>query len=106
MCRIYAGTDPCEYEPVTRSVRLHGVVTSIRLEARFWAILDELAVGEGTTTPRFLAKLYDEVVDQRGEVRNFASLLRVVATIYLGRQTGSHPSIRPVAELEEPLLQA
>ena len=32
-----------QYEPVTRSLRLHGAVTSIRLEARFWAILDEMA---------------------------------------------------------------
>ena len=51
MCRIYAGTDPAHYEPVTRSLRLHGAVTSIRLEARFWAILDEMAQGDGVTTP-------------------------------------------------------
>ena len=47
MCRIYAGTRPGEYEAVTRSLRLHGAVTSIRLEARFWAILDEMAAGRG-----------------------------------------------------------
>ncbi|MFO1072920.1 MAG: ribbon-helix-helix domain-containing protein [Geminicoccaceae bacterium] len=106
MCRIYAATDPREYEPVTRSVRLHGVVTSIRLEGRFWAILDQLAAGEGVTTPRFLAKLYDEIIDQRGEVRNFASLLRVVATIYVTQPAASRPAARRVAELEETLLQA
>jgi predicted DNA-binding ribbon-helix-helix protein len=83
MCRIYSATDPDLYEQVTRSVRLHGAVTSIRLEARFWAILDEIARQEDISTPRFVTKLHDEVLDREGEVRNFASLLRVVCTIYL-----------------------
>ena len=85
MCRIYAGTAPAEYEPVSRSLRLHGAVTSIRLEARFWAILDEMAESEGLTTPKFIAKLHDEVLDLHGDVRNFTSLLRVVCAVYLGR---------------------
>jgi len=100
MCRIYAGTDPKEYEPVTRSLRLHGAVTSIRLEARFWAILDEMAEGEGTSTPKFLAKLHDEVLELHGTVGNFTSLLRVAATIYLGSRSpavahelGSTPAV-------------
>jgi predicted DNA-binding ribbon-helix-helix protein len=86
MCRIYAGTDPKAYAPVTRSLRLHGAVTSIRLEARFWAILDEMAEGEGATTPKFLAKLHDEVIELHGEIANFASLLRVVCSVYLERR--------------------
>ena len=86
MCRIYAGTAPDEYEPVSRSLRVHGAVTSIRLEARFWAILDEMAESEGLTTPKFIATLHDEVLDLHGDVRNFTSLLRVVCAVYLGRQ--------------------
>lgn len=85
MCRIYAGTDPRDYEPLTRSVRIHGAVTSIRLEARFWAILDEMAAAEGLTTPKFIATLHDEVLELSGDVRNFASLLRVACTTYLAR---------------------
>lgn len=85
MCRIYAATAPAEYEPVARSLRIHGAVTSIRLEARFWAILDELAESEGMSTPRFIATLHDEVLDQHGEVRNLTSMLRVVCAVYLGR---------------------
>lgn len=85
MCRIYAGTDPRDYEPVTRSVRLHGAVTSIRLEARFWTILDQMAEREGMSTPRFVATLHDEVLELTGEVRNFASLLRVACATFLAR---------------------
>ncbi len=105
MCRIYAGTDPAQYEPVTRSLRLHGAVTSIRLEARFWAILDEMAGGEGVTTPKFIAKLHDEVLDLHGEVRNLTSLLRVVCAVYLDRGerpvpvrgSAHRPEVRAVA---------
>ena len=105
MCRIYAGTDPAQYEPVARSLRLHGAVTSIRLEARFWAILDEMAGGEGATTPKFIAKLHDEVLDLHGEVRNLTSLLRVVCAVYLdrrerpaaGRATAHRGEVRAVA---------
>ena len=86
MCRIYADTDPCSTSRSRRSLRLHGAVTSIRLEARFWAILDEMAGGEGATTPKFIAKLHDEVLDLHGEVRNFTSLLRVVCAVYLDRR--------------------
>jgi predicted DNA-binding ribbon-helix-helix protein len=86
MCQIYSSISPAAYEPQTRSFRQHGAVTSIRLEARFWSLLDELAQGEGMSTPRFLNKLYDEVLDDRGEVGNFTSLLRVVCTVYLERR--------------------
>ncbi|MFO1048438.1 MAG: ribbon-helix-helix domain-containing protein [Geminicoccaceae bacterium] len=85
MCRIYAATAPAEYEPVARSLRIHGAVTSIRLEARFWAILDEMAESEGMSTPRFIAALHDEVLDLHGEVRNLTSMLRVVCAVHLGR---------------------
>ncbi len=96
MCHIYAATDPVDYEPVTRSIRLHGAVTSLRLEARFWEILDEMALNDGRSTPRFLEALHDEVLELRGEVRNFASLLRVVCSIYLerGRATPPAPVLR------------
>ena len=84
MCDLYASTDPAQYEAVTRSMRLHGLVTSVRLERRFWMILDELAAREQLSTPQFVSTLYDEVQARQGGVDNFASLLRVVCTTYLG----------------------
>ncbi|GFM31747.1 ribbon-helix-helix domain-containing protein [Desulfovibrio subterraneus] len=83
MCEMYASTSPAEYEQVTRSVRLHGGVTSVRLERRFWNVLEELAASENTSLPRFLETLHDEAVVIHGTVGNFASLLRVVCTTYL-----------------------
>ena len=77
MCNLFASQDPATYGAETRAVRLHGHVTSIRLEAAFWRILERIAAAEGTTVPRFLMTLHDEVLARRGEVGNFASLLRV-----------------------------
>ncbi|WP_432738511.1 ribbon-helix-helix domain-containing protein [Maridesulfovibrio sp. FT414] len=83
MCEIYSSTPPSEYEQITRSVRISGVVTSIRLERRFWRILDELAAEEKTSTGKFISTLYNEAYNLNGEISNFASLLRVVCTTYL-----------------------
>ncbi len=43
MCRIFAGQDPVSYDCETRSMRLNGQSTSIRLEQAFWQMLDEIA---------------------------------------------------------------
>ncbi len=83
MCTLYANQDPQYYAPVTRSVRIGGVATSLRLEAAFWTLLDELSINQGyATTSRFINKLHDEVLEIHGEVTNFASLLRVSCLLY------------------------
>lgn len=76
MCRIFAGQDPENYQPVTRRLRLNGQSTSIRLERSFWEIVDDIARVEGMSTPAFVSKLHAEVLEQRGEAPNFTSLLR------------------------------
>lgn len=83
MCQIFAGQDPANYSYVTRSVRLDGHATSVRLEARFWELLDVISDEQGMTTPQFLSRIYDEALELRGEVSNFASLLRCACTLYL-----------------------
>lgn len=83
MCQVFAGQDPHRYESVTRRLRLNGQSTSIRLERAFWAILDEIAAAEGSTTPAFVSKLHAEVLELRGEPENFTSLLRCACLIHL-----------------------
>lgn len=83
MCEIYSSASPARYEAVTRSVRLHGGVTSVRLERAFWDILEEIAGSEETPLPKFLETLHDEAMGRHGDISNFASLLRVVCTTYL-----------------------
>jgi predicted DNA-binding ribbon-helix-helix protein len=82
MCKIFVSADPSSYESRTRSVRLHGVVTSVRLENLHWAVLEEIAGRDGMTVAQLIEKLYDELVAERGAVGNFSSFLRVCALRY------------------------
>lgn len=82
MCQMFAGQDPVRYELETRRMRLHGQSTSIRLEKSFWAIVDELAMNEGLTTPGFVSKLHSEVLEIHGEIKNFTSLLRCTCLLH------------------------
>lgn len=83
MCEIYVKADPALYEPRSRSVRIHGQATTIRLESLFWDVLAEIAARDGMTTNQLIAKLYDELTEHRGEVPNLASFLRVSCLRYL-----------------------
>ncbi|MBX3604462.1 MAG: ribbon-helix-helix domain-containing protein [Piscinibacter sp.] len=82
MCKIFISADPASYESRTRSVRLHGVVTSLRLENLHWAVLEEIAGRDGMTLAQLIETLYDELVADRGAVGNFSSFLRVCALRY------------------------
>lgn len=85
MCHIFAGQDPRSYAFETRSVRLSGHPTSVRLEARFWTILEEIAGTQGMPMAKFLSQLYEEALEIHGDVANFASLLRCCCLNYLSR---------------------
>ena len=83
MRQIFAGQDPDNYSYVSRSIRLDGQVTSIRLEGLYWSILDEVAESQGFTTPGFISKLRREVMELQGAPQNFTSLLRSACLIYM-----------------------
>jgi predicted DNA-binding ribbon-helix-helix protein len=83
MCLLFKSQDPATYGSETRPIRLHGHSTSIRLEAAFWDILEEIAGREGVPVSRFCAILHDEMTQRHGDVSNFASLLRVTCLHYM-----------------------
>ncbi|OIQ25246.1 ribbon-helix-helix domain-containing protein [uncultured Vibrio sp.] len=83
MCEIYSGAEDNLFELKTRSVRIEGVVTSVRLEAVFWKIIEDIANDSHITVAEFLTRIYNEVIQRRGELGNFTSLLRVACTTYL-----------------------
>jgi predicted DNA-binding ribbon-helix-helix protein len=85
MCHIFAGQDPANYAFETRSVRLGGHATSVRLEAKFWRVVEEIAAAQGMPLPKFLTQLHDEALEIHGQVSNFASLLRCCCLNYLAR---------------------
>lgn len=81
MCHIFSGQNPENYRCVTKSIRLDGQVTSVRLERLYWSILDELAASEDVSTPAFISKLHREVLAIRGAPNNFSSILRCACLI-------------------------
>jgi predicted DNA-binding ribbon-helix-helix protein len=99
MCELYVKADPILYESRSRSLRIGGVVTTLRLENQFWAILTEMAEREGMTTNQLITKLHEEVMDYRGEVLNFASFLRVSCTRYLAQPKVVMPELAVVKPL-------
>ena len=89
MCHVFAGQDPVRYEQISRSVRIGGHSTSLRLEAAFWDVLDEIAASQGISTPKFLSLLHDEALEIHGDISNFASMLRTTCLLY---QRGQQPT--------------
>ena len=89
MCEFFVKADPIQYEQRSRTVRIHGALTSIRLENMVWDILAEMAEAEGRTTNALISLFHDEVLAHRGEVPNFASFLRVTCMRYLRRRARS-----------------
>jgi predicted DNA-binding ribbon-helix-helix protein len=83
MCHMFAGQNPNNYAYETRSIRLMGHTMSVRLEAKFWVIVEDIAATQGMPLSRFLTKLYEEALEIHGEVSNFASLLRCCCLNYL-----------------------
>jgi len=82
MCEMFAGQPSDNYEYQTRSMRLNGMSTSLRLEQKFWEILDLMAADEGVSTPQFVSTLHSEVLALHGKAKNFTSLLRCTCLIY------------------------
>jgi len=85
MCKIYLATDPIQYEPRSRTLRIHGVATTIRLENEFWRVLQRIAESESKTTNQLITQFYDEAVLETPDEapKNFASVLRVSCCRYL-----------------------
>ncbi|AJG17847.1 MULTISPECIES: ribbon-helix-helix domain-containing protein [Cupriavidus] len=83
MCEIFIRATPQSYQGQSRSLRLHGVATSIRLESLFWEVLETLARRDGMSVGQLITRLHDELVAYRGEAANFTSFLRVCCLRYL-----------------------
>lgn len=84
MCQIFISADPALYATRSRSIRLHGVATSLRLENLFWQVLEEIGERDGLSVPQLVGRLYDELLasGRLDDATNFSSLLRVSCMRY------------------------
>lgn len=100
MCQIFVGADAHLYASRSRSLRLGGAVTSLRLENLFWSVLEEIGERDGLSVPQLVTRLHDELVDSGAELdqTNFTSFLRVSCARYLELQlAGRIPTDRRVS---------
>ncbi|QPC87931.1 intracellular proteinase I [Mesorhizobium sp. NBSH29] len=88
MCRLFIGADPALWQSVTRSVRIDGVATSVRLETFFWTALEEIAARDTLSLGQLIGRLYLESIAEGHDLENFASFLRVCCGRYLALQLG------------------
>ncbi|MCZ2723134.1 ribbon-helix-helix domain-containing protein [Marinomonas sp. 15G1-11] len=86
MCKLFINADPELWGSSTRSLRIDGMVTSIRLENSFWTILEEIASRDEMNIPQMVTRLYHESIDAGHDLGNFTSFLRVCAMRYLSLQ--------------------
>jgi predicted DNA-binding ribbon-helix-helix protein len=86
MCKIFIGADPDLYRSRSRSLRLSGVATSIRLENLFWQVLEEIGARDGLSVAQLITRLYNELAEAGGDCANFSSFLRVSCGRYLALQ--------------------
>ena len=82
MCRVLTTQNSDRFTKVSRSVRIAGHSTSVRLESAFWKVLEDIAAGEGLSTSKLISELYYEALEQHGGMLNLASTLRTVCLLY------------------------
>ena len=80
-------------QPLSRSVRLNGFATCLRLEQVYWNILGEMARINCCSVSALLSYVDREVHLRYGGVKNFSGLVRVVCVVHVlkGRACLSNP---------------
>ena len=75
-----------EWKSSTRSIRISGTVTSIRLENIYWRILAEIAESQELKVPQLLGQLAVVSKNKQARLNNFTSFVRVCCSRYLEAQ--------------------
>ncbi|MEL6693472.1 MAG: ribbon-helix-helix domain-containing protein [Pseudomonadota bacterium] len=101
MCKIFIGADSDLWTSHTRSIRMDGMVTSIRLENMFWTVLEEIALRDGMNVPQLLHQLYNESIDEGHDLGNFTSFLRVCCLRFVDLQLKGLISPKQAEGLEQ-----
>ncbi|MCF1708969.1 ribbon-helix-helix domain-containing protein [Tabrizicola sp. J26] len=101
MCQLFIGADPDHWSQRTKSLRIDGVATSIRLEAFFWATLEDIGARDELTVNQLITRLYREALEADHDMGNFTSFLRVCCARYLSLMAAGEISSDPSRRLRE-----
>lgn len=86
MCKLFINADPVLWQSQTHSLRIDGMVTSVRMENYFWRVLEEMAQRDAINTAQLITRLYHESIDAGHDLGNFTSFLRVCVLRYQALQ--------------------
>lgn len=81
-----------DWKSITRSIRIDGMVTSVRLETFYWSVVADIAVQQNIEIPELMTRL--SRIAKSGVVKhtNFTSFVRVCCGRYLDQQTREQQS--------------
>ena len=82
MCQLFINANSDLWKSQTKSLRIDGVSTSIRIENFFWSTLEEIATRDRMTVNQLITRLYFESIDADHDLGNFTSFLRVCCARY------------------------
>ncbi|WP_374817921.1 ribbon-helix-helix domain-containing protein [Brucella grignonensis] len=90
--RLLSRQNPEPFLKISRSVRIAGHSTSVRLESAFWSTLEDIATVEGMTISSLISLLYQKAIDQHDDVPSLTSMLRTICLLY--QEERSSPGIQ------------
>lgn len=70
-------------QPLSKSVRLNGFATCLRLEEVYWDVLSDISQGNDCSINALLSYIDREIHLRHGGVKNFSGLIRVVCVMHL-----------------------
>lgn len=105
MCQLFIDADPALWASHTRSFRMEGMVTSVRLEEMFWRTLETIAARDDLNVPQLLHRLYNESLDVGHDLGNFTSFLRVCCLRYLDLQMRGLIPLETHVQLSQVLVE-
>lgn len=81
-------------QPLSRSVRLNGFATCLRLEQVYWDILSAMAKVNCCSVSALLSHLDREVHLRHGGVKNFSGLVRVICVVHSLKEAESAATVQ------------
>ena len=82
-------------KPLSRSVRLNGFATCLRLEDVYWDVLSDISRSNECSINALLSYIDREIHLRHGGVKNFSGLIRVVCVMHLLKAARASHSAPP-----------
>ena len=104
MCGLFIEAKDSLWSSSAKSVRIEGVVTSIRWKSFFWMILEVVSARDDLSVTELLTKHYLDAIDADHDIGNFTSVVRVCCSRYLSLIADgniSRGASMPLADIED-----